>query len=309
MSDNKREVTALCLKANIIDSSKTLHTTDALKALGANEEKLFPVYADLDPGGDTVQVGKAKTFYMENAEQGDGLYCQITFDIESEALMQRRPMPLYNHAKARQDDGHSIVTYAEMRSIRLVFKHSQDEVLPLSTWLLDPSPPLPEKVQSEWTEFWQEIIAPDGEISLSQLKRELADFSTLIENASLVYDHATGGRVSKPMTDPEAVKAAIDDNYKEVYTQPVKPIAADKPMRCFLIADYPRPGAITLCGDITENGYILERGILDTLSKILQDLTDKTVVRLHIQRRDLTLSEQQVLLRSNSEGIKPNQKS
>lgn len=66
--------------------------------------------------------------------------------------------------------------------------------------------------------FWKELIENNkGEIILDNLKRELYDYAILIDNVSKVYDHVTGGVVSKPLTNPEIVKELADEHYFELY--------------------------------------------------------------------------------------------
>lgn len=40
---------------------------------------------------------------------------------------------------------------------------------------------------------------------------DITDLETVCNNLALVYDHVTGGKVSKPMTDPDVVIALADD--------------------------------------------------------------------------------------------------
>ena len=73
-------------------------------------------------------------------------------------------------------------------------------------------------VEENYQEFWKEIIEKDGIIDIEQIKKELYDFSTIIRNISIVYDHVTGGAISKPLTLPEIVIAIADEHYQELYT-------------------------------------------------------------------------------------------
>jgi len=65
--------------------------------------------------------------------------------------------------------------------------------------------------EKEYEDFWKEIVETDGVMDIDKVKRELSDFSKLIENIPLVYDHITNGQVSKPLTDPNVVIALHDD--------------------------------------------------------------------------------------------------
>jgi hypothetical protein len=70
--------------------------------------------------------------------------------------------------------------------------------------------------QVEWDEFWKEIVAPDGVLDVEQVKKELADFSMLLNFVPKVYDHATGGAVTYPQTLPNAVISAIDNHVQDL---------------------------------------------------------------------------------------------
>lgn len=43
------------------------------------------------------------------------------------------------------------------------------------------------------------------------LENDLKDFNVVIRHCSIIYDHASGGIISKPMTDPHVVIDMLDD--------------------------------------------------------------------------------------------------
>ena len=67
------------------------------------------------------------------------------------------------------------------------------------------------EVQACWEEFWVLIVAPGGVLDVEQVKKELYDFRGLMDGAAKVYDHVTGGRISKVLTLPSVVIAVADD--------------------------------------------------------------------------------------------------
>ncbi len=68
-------------------------------------------------------------------------------------------------------------------------------------------------VEKDW-EFWKDIVFnPDGSINVEQLKKELSDFSMVMETASKVYMHITDGKISKVTTLPEVIISEADDCY------------------------------------------------------------------------------------------------
>lgn len=68
----------------------------------------------------------------------------------------------------------------------------------------------------DWRTYWADIVAPFGEINLDQVQRELSDYGRLLDAVPLVYMHATGGQVSKPLTDPSVVCSLIDEHAREI---------------------------------------------------------------------------------------------
>ena len=73
--------------------------------------------------------------------------------------------------------------------------------------------------EQNYEEFWKEIVEKDGNLDLDQIKRELFDFHRLIQNVPKVYDHVTGGAVTKPLTDPSIVCELADEHYELFHYQ------------------------------------------------------------------------------------------
>jgi len=68
--------------------------------------------------------------------------------------------------------------------------------------------------EQDWEEFWKEIILnPDGSINLEQLKKELSDFSIVMEEVPKVYCHITGNTLSKCTYLAEEVISCADNYY------------------------------------------------------------------------------------------------
>lgn len=76
------------------------------------------------------------------------------------------------------------------------------------------------EVENTWNEFWKPIVSnPDGSINLEQLKKELYDFRQVMNNVPEVYDHITGGTVSKILTKPSVIKDLADEHYTKTAEQ------------------------------------------------------------------------------------------
>lgn len=66
-------------------------------------------------------------------------------------------------------------------------------------------------VQAIFDDFWRPLVCrADGSLDLEQVKKELFDYYYLMDRASTVYDHVTGGRISKTTTIAEDVIAEAD---------------------------------------------------------------------------------------------------
>ena len=75
----------------------------------------------------------------------------------------------------------------------------------------------PDKV---WDIFWKEICThPDGSLSFDQIKKELCDFYCAMKEVCKVYDHITGGQISKIMTDASVVIERADAHYEDMYEE------------------------------------------------------------------------------------------
>jgi hypothetical protein len=70
--------------------------------------------------------------------------------------------------------------------------------------------------EREYDEFWRDIVEnPDGTLNKDQVMRELSDYSGLMRRAAEVYEHVTGGRISKPETAARAVIQQHDEHVME----------------------------------------------------------------------------------------------
>lgn len=66
-------------------------------------------------------------------------------------------------------------------------------------------------VEEVFQGFWAEIVCPNGEWDLEQVKRELCDFRDMMREVGLAYDEITNGKISKPNTRRENVIAAVEE--------------------------------------------------------------------------------------------------
>lgn len=69
----------------------------------------------------------------------------------------------------------------------------------------------PADYETTYKEFWKDLVEKDGAVNMDALMRELHDYRTLMHNATAVYCHVTGNRISKLNTASDAVISVADD--------------------------------------------------------------------------------------------------
>lgn len=75
----------------------------------------------------------------------------------------------------------------------------------------------------QWETFWKGIVCnADGSINIDQVKKELYDFSFLLDQIPKVYCHITGSRMSKVMYRAETVISVADDYQQQLIDQAVR---------------------------------------------------------------------------------------
>jgi len=58
-----------------------------------------------------------------------------------------------------------------------------------------------EEIEKNYQEFWKDIVEnKDGTLNKEQVKKELFDYSMVMDNCSSAYSEMTGGEISKPNT-------------------------------------------------------------------------------------------------------------
>lgn len=66
--------------------------------------------------------------------------------------------------------------------------------------------------------FWKELVCDShGNLIPVCVKNELYDYSVFLQEVAKVYDHVTGGMISKQNTKAEAVIDEADEYYKKLY--------------------------------------------------------------------------------------------
>lgn len=70
-----------------------------------------------------------------------------------------------------------------------------------------------------YKEHWKELVAPNGELVLDLVARELYDYGVLLDSVPGVYMHVTGDRISKPHTLSGAVISEADDYSTKLFNE------------------------------------------------------------------------------------------
>lgn len=69
--------------------------------------------------------------------------------------------------------------------------------------------------------FWRELVCDEeGNLRLSAVKAELHDYGLLLDQVPRVYDHVSGGRITKPFTPLHEILSAADEHYAQLYGEP-----------------------------------------------------------------------------------------
>lgn len=68
-----------------------------------------------------------------------------------------------------------------------------------------------ESVEKTWTETWKPILMKDGQVDVEQLKKELADFSDLIDRHTKLVCAITRHRMSYPTYEVDKILAVVDE--------------------------------------------------------------------------------------------------
>jgi hypothetical protein len=71
-----------------------------------------------------------------------------------------------------------------------------------------------EEVEKEYQEFWKDIVEnDDGTLDKEQVKKELCDFSMVMDNCTKAYVEMTCGYISKPNTYFSEVLGIFEEKF------------------------------------------------------------------------------------------------
>jgi len=70
------------------------------------------------------------------------------------------------------------------------------------------------EIERVWEDFWKELLCGEsGKVDMQKVKADLYDYHFILGEVSKVYDHVSGGRISKPNTHADAVLGEHDDQF------------------------------------------------------------------------------------------------
>lgn len=79
----------------------------------------------------------------------------------------------------------------------------------------DPRTELEAAVTQEVETVWLPLLKTDGQWDEQKIRNELHDLVFIYKQVAEVYEHVTGGRLSKPMYYAEVITALFDDQVEE----------------------------------------------------------------------------------------------
>jgi hypothetical protein len=77
--------------------------------------------------------------------------------------------------------------------------------------------------QATYNDFWKDLVEnEDGTLDRDKVMRELSDYHHLMQQATDVYSHVSGGRISKPNTMAFEVIAVADERIDEIVDEEIR---------------------------------------------------------------------------------------
>lgn len=70
--------------------------------------------------------------------------------------------------------------------------------------------------ESCWNEFWKPLVTTHGAIDIEQIKKELFDFSNVLDGLSEIYSEITAGGVSKVLTKKSVILELYRRNLENI---------------------------------------------------------------------------------------------
>ncbi|QZA69566.1 hypothetical protein 035JT004_67 [Bacillus phage 035JT004] len=95
------------------------------------------------------------------------------------------------------------------------------------------------RYEEVYESYWKNIVEkPNGELDIDKVKRELADYRTMLEEVPAVYEEVSG--LTKPLTRADVVITALYDNFihKEYAIADLEQMAEDGQVSLEQIREY-----------------------------------------------------------------------
>ena len=76
-----------------------------------------------------------------------------------------------------------------------------------------------EDAERDFNEIWKPLLYTDGSLDLKKIEAEMSDLIFVHEQISRVYDHITGGLLSKEMYYADVVIDQYNDEIQKAYDE------------------------------------------------------------------------------------------
>jgi len=77
-------------------------------------------------------------------------------------------------------------------------------------------------VEEVFRQYWQDIVMPNDEWDLEQVKKELHDYQQVMQEVSKVYTYITMNKISYPNTKADSVIGVYEDVLQDLIAEAVE---------------------------------------------------------------------------------------
>lgn len=79
-----------------------------------------------------------------------------------------------------------------------------------------------DEIEEVFNQYWQDIVMPNGEWDLEQVKKELYDYQQVMREVSEVYMYITMNEISYPNTKANSVIGVYEGVLQDLIAEAVK---------------------------------------------------------------------------------------
>lgn len=142
-----------------------------------------------------------------------------------------------------------------------------------------------EDIEENWESFWKGIVCnPDGSINQEKVKKELYDFSYIMDQVPKVYCHITGDILSKLMYPAETVISVADEHFQKVLEREMKEAAEEDEQKLDPMDEPMFPGLPDISDATPEEKMVLLTAVMKVVSPALLNLFMAIGCKTHIEQ-------------------------